>query len=381
MATTRRRLTDANVARLAPASREYMVWDTRQAGLGVRVRPSGHRSFVFFRKGKDGARRMTLGPTTLLSVDEARKKCLAIETDTASSRARRGTAPTFREFVSGPGRACFDRCKPSTVKPMNWQLRARLLPEFGPVPLDRITRAGVTRWFDEYSRSAPGGANHALALLRRLLNHAVACGDLEANPARGVKRNPRPRLTRFMSREEVHRLHRALDHYACAPASFAQQADIIRLLLLTGCRKSEILTLQWKDVDTDTLNLADGKTGPRRVFLSAPARAILARQPQSGSAYVFPSPANRERPLSHNLPLWSSVRERAGLEDVRLHDLRHTFASHAVLRGIPLPVVSFMLGHKRSSMTLRYAHVGDRETENAAERVGAAISMLLNELR
>ena len=379
MATTRRRLTDSHVARLAPASREYTVWDTRHAGLGVRVRPSGHRSFVYIPKGKDGARRMTLGSAALSSVDEARRKCLAIEADAPSNQMERRTNPTFQEFVSGPGQACFDRCKPSTLKPMTWQLTARLLPEFGPVPLDRITRAGVTRWFDEYSQTAAGGANHALALLRRILNHAVACGEIERNPTRGVKRNPRPKLTRFLSREEVHRLHLALDHYACERASFALQADIIRLLLLTGCRKSEIVTLRWRDVDGDTLNLADGKTGPRRVLLSPPARAILGRQPRSGSAYVFPSPVKLGRPFSHDLPLWRSVRERAGLEDVRLHDLRHTFASHAVLRGIPLPVVSIMLGHKRASMTLRYAHVGDRETENAAERVGAAISTLLNE--
>ena len=120
----------------------------------------------------------------------------------------------------------------------------------------------------------------------------------------------------------------------------------------------------------------DAKTGPRRVFLNAPARAILERQPQSESAYVFPSPKNVGRPLSHHLPLWGSVRKEADIEDVRIHDLRHRFASHAVLQGVSLPVVSHLLGHKRPSMTLRYAHVGDRETEVAAERIGVAISRL-----
>ena len=169
-----------------------------------------------------------------------------------------------------------------------------------------------------------------------------------------------------------------LDCYGCARPSRVQQADIIRLLLLTGCRRGEILTLCWQDVDGDTLNLSDAKTGPRRVFLNAPARSILERQPRSGSAYVFPSPFDPGRPLSPGLPLWYSVRKEAGIEDVRLHDLRHTFASHAVLRGIPLPVVSRLLGHKQPSMTLRYAHVGDRETEAAAERIGAAIARALD---
>ena len=123
---------------------------------------------------------------------------------------------------------------------------------------------------------------------------------------------------------------------------------------------------------------ADAKTGPRRVFLNAPARAILERQPRSGCAYVFLSPVDPERSLSNNLPLWRSVRKEAGIEDVRLHDLRHTFASHAVLQGIPLPVVSRLLGHKQPSMTLRYAHVGDRETEAAAERIGVAIAQALD---
>ena len=377
MAVKRRRLTDANVARLAAKPREYTVWDTRHAGLGVRVRPSGHRSFVYLRKGEDGARRITLGPAALMGVEEARAKCLAIETGERSDPAKRRPIVTFEDFVAGPGRACIDRCKPSTQKIMRWLLRARLLPVFGPIPLHRITHADVNRWFDKYSRTAPGGANHALNVLLRILNHAIVCGYLDTNPAHGIKRNPRPKLTRFLSREEIRRLHGALDRYASAKPSHARQADIIRLLLLTGCRRGEIVTLRWQDVDGDTLNLGDTKTGPRRVFLNAPARAILERLPRAGSAYVFPSPLDPGQPLSPHLPFWYLVRREAGIEDVRIHDLRHTVASHAVLQGVPLPVVSRLLGHKQPSMTLRYAHVGDRETEDAAERIGAAIARAL----
>ncbi len=378
MAVKRQRLTDANVARLKPTAREYTVWDSRHAGLGVRVRPSGHRSYVYSRKGEGSARRITLGPVVLMSVEDARSRCLAIDTGERPVRDDGVTVPTFEEFVAGAGRVCLDRCKPSTQKSERWALKARLLPAFGSLPLDRITLAGVTRWFDEYSRTAPGGANHVLGLLGRILNHAVACGHLQKNPTRGVKPNPRPKLTRFLSNEEVQRLHHALDHFAATQPSRAPQTDIIRLLLLTGCRKSEILTLRWQDVDGNTLNLADAKSGPRRVFLNVPARAILERQPRTESTYVFPSPSNPERPLSRDLKLWRSVRKETGIEDVRLHDLRHTVASHAVLQGVPLPVVSRMLGHKRPSMTMRYAHVGDRETEAAAERIGAAIAQALD---
>ena len=327
MAARKQRLTDANVAKLAPAAREYTVRDTRHAGLGVRVRPSGHRSYVYCRQGGNGARRITLGSAALTSVEEARSGCLAIETGARPDRTERDAVPVFEDFVAGPGQVCIDRCKPSTQKALRWNLSARLLPAFGSLPLDWITRAGVTRWFDEYSRTAPSGANHALDLLRRILNHAVVCGHLDTNPVRGIRRNPRPRLTRFLSREEVRRLHRELDHYAGARPSRARQADIIRLLLLTGCRRSEIVTLRWHDVDGDTINLGDSKTGPRKIFLSAPARAILECQPRSASAYVFPSPLDPGRPLSSGLPLWRSVRKIAGIEDVRLHDLRHTCAS------------------------------------------------------
>ena len=106
-----------------------------------------------------------------------------------------------------------------------------------------------------------------------------------------------------------------------ARPSRARQADVIRFLLLTGCRKSEIRTLRWQDVDGDALNLIDAKSGPRRVFLNAPVRAILERQPRSGSAYIFPSPRNPERPLYRNFSLWHTARKEAGIEDVRIHDL------------------------------------------------------------
>ena len=116
MAARRRRLTDANVAKLAPATREYTVWDTRLAGLGVRVRNSGHRSFVYCRKGVGGARRITLGSAALMSVEEARAKCLAIETGAQPDGPEASAVPSFAEFAAGPARACFVRCK----RPCAW---------------------------------------------------------------------------------------------------------------------------------------------------------------------------------------------------------------------------------------------------------------------
>ena len=373
----RARLTDAGVARLRPAAREYTIQDTKIAGLGVRVRPSGHRSFVCYRKGSDGPRRIALGPATSMNVEMARRRCVEIEAGAEVPAATRGGAPTFAEFVAGPWAEDRARLEPSTRKGESAALKSQLLPAFGPLQLDRIAPGDAARWFVRYSKTAPGGANHALKLLRRILNRAAALGLVEKNPARNIRRNPRPKLTRFLSREEIRRLHRALDARAAERPSRRAQADTIRLLPLTGCRRGEITGLRWREVDGDTLRLADAKTGPRAVFLNAEARATLDRQPRAGSAYVFPSPPDPARPVSTNLPLWYEARRRAGIEDCRLHDLRHTFASQAALAGVPLPVVARLLGHKHPRMTLRYAHVGDRETEAAAERIGAAIARAL----
>ena len=180
-------------------------------------------------------------------------------------------------------------------------------------------------------------------------------------------------MTRFLSAEEIARLHRTLDRLVQERPSRRAQADVIRLLLLTGCRKSEILTLQWSEVDGDVLRLAEAKTGPRTVWLSEVAQALIARQPRTDSAFVFPSPRDPARPQSRNLGLWYRARREAGIEDARLHDLRHTVASQAVANGVPLSTVARMLGHTQPNTTLRYAHVGDREVEAAAERVGANV--------
>ena len=175
--------------------------------------------------------------------------------------------PLFRDFVAGEWKtARYDRYKPfyKTTDHLSPQ-RAAPAGVLAPLALDRITRTDIIKWFDEYSQSSPGGANWTLALLQRLMNHALACGHVRSNPARGIKKNPRPKMTRFLSREEIRRLHEVLDRCVGAtPVTQTQQADIIRLLLLTGCRRGEILNLQWKEVKADVLNLADAKTGPRR---------------------------------------------------------------------------------------------------------------------
>ena len=377
----RKRLTDVGIARLRPEKREYTVWDSQVAGLGVRVRPSGSRIFVYRRKSADGVRKMSFGPATLRKVEEVRCACLSVASESIEAdMPSRDPAPLFGDFVAGPWKAaCYDRCKSSTQIGFKSNLKRHLLPVFGPRRLDRIARVEVIRWFEDYSRTAPGNANHALNLLRQILNHAIACGHIDANPARGIQCNPGKKLTRFLSREEIARLHRVLDRYAKGSASQAQQADIIRLLLFTGCRRSEIVYLRREEVKSERLELRDSKTGPRTVLLNAPARDILERRMQQANGpWVFPSVRDPSRSRCRELSLWDMVRREAGIEDVRLHDLRHTVASQAAMNGVPLPVVARMLGHANVRMTMRYAHVGDREIKAAAERVGLAIDAIMD---
>ncbi len=386
--TTRRtkreiRLTDSNAGRFRPGAAEYTVRDTKTTGLGVRIKPSGYRTWVYHGNVAGSPRRHSLGPVSLKTVEDARRECLELQlreqAGEPSVKAVKVAVPKFRDFVEEEWKtARYGHFKLSTRKGVDYPLKTQLLPKFGTVPLDRITRSRVNRWFDQYSRSAPGGANHALVILSGILNHAIVCGHITMNPARGVRRNPRRKMTRFLSREEICRLHAVLDACVSERPVKAPTADIIRLLLLTGCRRGEIVNLQWREVGKDILELIDSKTGSRTVFLSPKAKAVIDRQPRSDSPWVFPTPFNREKPRSVDSVdrLWRIVRKQAGIEDVRLHDLRHSVASQAVLEGIPLPVVARLLGHSQVSMTLRYAHVAEREVEATAERVGRVIANL-----
>ena len=205
------RLTDRAIARLRPREQEYTVWDNQFVGLGVRVRPTGGRSYVLLEDTGGRSRRVSLGPVLLKTVAEVRRECHARKAEPEVAGAPRHAAPLFRDFVEGAWKeAHFEGYKPSTRKGVRSVLDRQLLPAFGAKPLDRITPEQIGRWFDRFSQTAPGNANHALDLLTQIINFAIARGYLETNPARSVERNPRRVLTRFLSREEISRLHRGL---------------------------------------------------------------------------------------------------------------------------------------------------------------------------
>ena len=330
--------------------------------------------------------RTTIGSAALMTVEEARSACRTLLDGShplcAEDPAGRVAVPLFRHFVMDDWLPAYrGHYSPAWGERVERMIERQLLPAFGALRLDRIGRPHVERWFDAMSRKTPGTANTTLAVLRQIVSTAKATGYVAADPVASVRPNPGRKMTRFLSAEEIARLHRTLDRLVEERPSRRAQGDVIRLLLLTGCRKSEILTLRWSEVDGDMLRLADAKTGPRTVWLSEAAQAVIARQPRTGSAFVFPSPRDPARPQSRNLGLWRRARREAGIEDVRLHDLRHTVASQAVAQGVPLPTVARMLGHSQPVMTLRYAHVGDREVEAGAERVGRAVAEAMSGFR
>ena len=269
------KLTDVLIRRLKPGPREYTVRDTVVPSLGVRVHPSGGSSYVHFVDG----RKVSLGQAALKTVEAARAESLA---HLSNGVMEKKNIPLFGEFAAGPWRESWvHRCKPSTIRWRDAHLESRLLPEFGGMRLDRVTPTMVQRWFDDYSRASPGNANHCLQTLRQAFNHAISCGHVASNPARSIRPNPRKKITRFLSRDELSRLHRILDRHDGARRTTASQRcqiDIIRLLILSGCRKNEIVRLRRDEVSGNRLRLLDTKTGPRTVFLNAEARSILERR-------------------------------------------------------------------------------------------------------
>ena len=301
------RLSDAGVGKLKPDTTEYAVWDSEVSGLGVRVRPSGHRSFVWHGRVQGEPVRATVGPAALMTVEDARKRALALSVGKRPAHGGRtfGRSPVPRLRPRRVGcRRTAAAAPPSSCQFANRVLKGQLIPAFGRLPLDAIRRIDVERWFDAYSRTAPGGANKALEVLGQIMNAALAAGHAGTAPVKGIAKNPRPKLTRFLSAEEIERLHRVLDRLVGERPSRRQQADVVRLLLLTGCRAGEILKLQWSEVDGDRLNLADTKTGPRRVWLSQAAQAILAHQPRAASPLRVPVPeASGQTAFRHTAPL------------------------------------------------------------------------------
>ena len=373
-------LTEAKIKRLSPQANDQTIWDQTTSHLGIRIRANGAKRYIHMAMRDCKLTKTTLGDAAVIPLAKARAMASRLNNgviDKPPQPVLRFTAFVTEEWWP----KCTAHHKPKTKSRHHLALDQHLLPAFGDMPIDAITKAHILDWFERYSRQFSGGANRVMDVLNSILNHGVRLGVLPRNPAKGIRPNPKRKMTRFLSRDEQTRLLAALK---TVPEHFQTHAEIIRMLLFTGCRKGEILTLKWQDVAGHdekgaTLALSDSKTGARTIWLGDEARAVLTRQEdlQSQSSlasdYVFPHPHGGNRPLASVDGFWHGLRKEIGLGDVRLHDLRHTFASKAVRQGIPLPVLSKLLGHSTLAMTMRYTHLTTADIEAAAERVGARI--------
>lgn len=365
------KLTQQFIRSLMPKSHAYTVKDTMCLGLGVRVMPDKRMQYVISRLIDNRPRTRILAPVSALSIKAAR--------ETAGKQLQAWREEETEEVITASPR--FDVFVEQTWKPMifvQWKqgtkdtsliaLNKRLLPSFGRYPVHMISHKAVQAWFDEVSKQTKGAANRNLDVLKSVFKLALRQGHCTINPASGIKPNKRRVLNRFLSLPEMQRLSNVLDEAEQQDNSVCQCCDILRLLLLTGCRLSEITYLQGDYVRGNELHLPDSKTGAKVVHIGQAAVMILRRYHSRPNTPIFPM--TRGSLTTRVKSLWVRLRVKAGIEDVRLHDLRHTFASYAVIDGHSIPMVASLLGHKKVAMTLRYTHVSDDVVEQAAEKLG-----------
>ena len=292
-----------------------------------------------------------------------------VGTDEAAALIGRG--PRFRTVAAEVFRRYGRKWKPSTAKVNRSCLRSQLLPQFGERDIAGVSHADVQQWFASLGRT-PAAANRALAVLSVVLEQAELYGlrPEGSNPCRGIRRYVERRCERFLNDEELRRLGSALRMAAVeAPVT----ATLVQLLILTGCRQSEIRTLRWLAYREGHLHLEDGKGGPRLVWLSTPARRLLDELPRDGP-FAFPA-SRQEGPMCTETlyRFWRPLRQQADLPGLRLHDLRHSYASFALRRGVAVPTIGRLLGHRDPATTLRYTHLDEGAVREAAALVGSTL--------
>ena len=360
-------LTDARVRALKPRKATYHVRDAKLHGFGVRVLPSGAKRFFLHSQQRGERKWQIIGDA--VTVAEARSQA-----ELMLARLR-GDAPVDAPPFEAVAEAVFRRYarvwKPRTLYVNRSYYRTTLAPWFAGRPIDDIDRQEVERWFASL-RGTPVSADRSMPVLSVILTEAERMSHRPegSNPCRGIRRYRRKGRERSLTDEEMRRLGARLSaHEGDKPL----QVATVRLLLLTGCRRSEVLTLRWPDYREGRLFLRDSKSGPRTVWLSGAARKVLDAIERKG-AWVFPAQGGSGPANPKWLPcFWQRVRVEAGLPDVRLHDLRHAHASFALRQGESVLAIARLLGHRSPATTLKYTHLADAMVREAVEMVGEAL--------
>ena len=363
---------------------EYMLWDGDMPGFGVRILPSGRRSYLVQYRVGTRSRRLSLGAHGVLTAEQARVLAqqalasVAAGGDPAESRKTRREAITVRELADRFDREHIAlRVKESTAKEYRRNLRRFILPALGRLRVEEVTRADVAR-FHHSLRHIPYQANRNIEIVSKMFSLAELWGLRPdgSNPRRHLRKYAETKRERYLSAAELRRLGEVLNEVADERIESVFAIAAIRLLLLTGCRLNEIMKLRWEHVDADAglLRLPDSKTGAKAVQLGQAALNLLSaleRQPFNPYVIAGKQPG---KPLFDLQPFWRRMRARAGLKDVRIHDLRHTFASVAVACGQGLPMIGKLLGHSQVQTTARYAHLAGDPVRAAANDVSNNIA-------
>ena len=377
MATTR--LDERRVNALKPRKTAYDVRDRDLKGFGVRILPSGAKRY-FVHSQRHGRRTWKIvGEASSIRVEDARAQAKTLIAsiqkggDTRFAAARVAGVPdiAFETVADEVFRRYARNWKRSTLEVNRGYYRKQILPWFEGRPIADITAHDVRRWLASL-HEIPVAADRSAPVLSVIMRQAEVYGYRPegTNPCTGIKRYRRQGRERFLSVAELRRLGEVLARHE--PGS-PQAVAIIWLLLLTGCRKSEILTLKWCFYREGKLFLPDSKTGPRTIWLSSAARAILDGLPRS-TAWIFPSPRTRGCLSAMTLAnVWHRVRAEAGLCDVRIHDLRHTYASVALENGETVLTIGRLLGHRDPVTTLKYTHLADSMVREVSDVVGAVL--------
>ncbi|MCK0129271.1 site-specific integrase [Erythrobacter sp. F6033] len=378
------KLTKRQIDALEPTEKDYFVWDTELSGLGIRVFPTGRKQFVLqYRYGKI-SRRMSLGRFGAVTPDQARGLALEAlvkirqDVDPQREKQERRQAVTVHELALR-----FDeehiavRLKASTAKEYRRNLDLFILPAIGRLRVIDVTRADIAKYHHDW-RHRPYQANRNIEIISKMFNLAELWGLRPdgTNPRKHIKKYPEKKRERYFSAAELQAIGRVLGEMEEERIELPSAIAAVRLLLFTGCRLGEILTLRWEHVDMaeHALRLPDSKTGAKVVHLGSAALDVLQSIERLENNEFVIAGRNPGAHLTDLQPFWQRLRGRAGLKNARIHDLRHTFASVAVSNGQSLQMIGKLLGHTQVQTTARYAHLANQPVLQAANDVSAIIN-------
>jgi integrase len=383
------KLTKRSVEAYRPTKTDYFVWDDEIKGFGVRILASGNRTYqAQYRKG-GRTRRISLGRHGNITTEQARLKArevmglVARGQNPAEEVAQHRRAPSV-------GALCerffethvLENCKPTTQAEYRRAINKFIKPAIGAFRVVDVERKDIAELHHK-GRTTPYQANRTLGVLSKMFNLAEVWGLRPdgSNPCRHVPKYREKKRERFLSQVELQRLGQVLTEVQAEGSETPFIVAAFRLLILTGCRLGEIQTLKWEYITPRHMELPDTKTGARRIPLPQAARDVLDALPHyAGNPYVIAGKLEGRFATDFQHP-WRRIRDRAGLPDVRIHDLRHTYASMAVSSGMPIQMVGRLLGHSQLQTTMRYAHLADDPVLEAAQQNADQLSALINSPR